>query len=42
MSLVSMSGLVLIFFLHKRRVSGLMALAIGALLGVIVYRIWVP
>jgi len=42
MCLVSMSGLVLIFFLHKRRVSGLMALAIGALLCVIVYRIWVP
>jgi uncharacterized protein len=41
MCLVSMSGLVLIFFLHKRRVSGLMALAIGALLCVIVYRIWV-
>jgi hypothetical protein len=40
--LVSMSGLVLIFFLHKRRVSGLMALAIGALLCVIAYRIWVP
>jgi hypothetical protein len=42
MCLVSMSGLVLIFFLHRRRVSGLMALAIGALLCVIVYRIWVP
>jgi uncharacterized protein len=42
MCLVSMSGLVLIFFLHKRRVSGLMALAIGALLCVIVYRIWAP
>jgi uncharacterized protein len=42
MCLVSMSGLVLIFFLHKRRASGLVALAIGALLCVIVYRIWVP
>jgi hypothetical protein len=42
MCLVSISGLVLIFFLHRRRVSGLMALAIGALLCVIVYRIWVP
>jgi uncharacterized protein len=42
MCLVSMSGLMLIFFLHKRRVSGLLALAIGALLCVIVYRIWVP
>jgi hypothetical protein len=42
MCLVSMSGLVLIFFLQKRLVSGLMALAIGGLLCVIVYWIWVP
>jgi len=42
MCLVSMSGLVLIFFLYKRRASGLMALAIGALLCFIVYRVWVP
>jgi hypothetical protein len=42
MCLVSMSGLVLIFFLHKRLVSGLIALATGALLCVIVYWIWVP
>jgi hypothetical protein len=42
MCLVSMSGLVLIFFLHKRLVSGLLALGIGALLCVIVYWIWVP
>jgi len=42
MCLVSMSGLVLIFFLYKRRASGLMALTIGALLCFIVYRVWVP
>jgi uncharacterized protein len=42
LSLVSISGLVLIFFLHKRRVSGFMALAIGALVCIIVYQIWVP
>jgi hypothetical protein len=42
MCLVSLSGLVLIFFLHKRRASGLMALGIGALLCFIVYRVWVP
>ncbi len=42
MCLVSLSGLVLIFFLYKRRASGLMALAIGALLCFIVYTVWVP
>ncbi|HWF47319.1 MAG TPA: PepSY-associated TM helix domain-containing protein [Bryobacteraceae bacterium] len=42
MCLVSMSGLVLIFFLHKRRASGLLALAIGASLVVAVYWIWIP
>jgi hypothetical protein len=42
MCLVSMSGLVLIFFLNKRRLSGLLALATGSALCVFVYRIWVP
>jgi hypothetical protein len=42
MCLVSLSGLTLIFFLQKRRVSGLMALGIGAAMCVAVYRIWVP
>lgn len=42
MCLVSLSGLMLIFFLHKRRASGLVVLAIGALLCVVVYRVWVP
>lgn len=42
MVLVSLTGLVLIFFLQRRRVSGLMAVAIGALLCVAVYLIWVP
>jgi hypothetical protein len=42
MTLVSLSGLVLIFFLQKRRVSGLLAVAIGALLCWVVYAVWVP
>jgi hypothetical protein len=42
MTLVSITGLVLIFFLQKRRLSGLLAVGIGALLCMAVYWIWVP
>jgi hypothetical protein len=42
MVLVSLSGLVLIFFLHKKLRSGLIALAIGTALSYVVYRVWVP
>jgi hypothetical protein len=42
MTLVSVTGLVLIFFLQKRRLSGLLAVGIGALLCMVVYWIWVP
>lgn len=42
MVLVSLSGLVLIFFLHKKLRSGLIALAIGTALCYVVYRVWVP
>jgi uncharacterized protein len=41
MSLVSLTGLTLIFFLHKRRFSGLVLLAAGGLLGYLVYIFWV-
>jgi len=41
MTLVSLTGLVLIFFLHKRVRAGLYALAIGTLICYIVYVIWV-
>lgn len=37
MVLVSLTGLVLIFFIHKRLVSGLVSLAFGALVCVLVY-----
>ncbi len=42
MTLVSFSGLLLIFFLQKKRFSGLMAAAAGAALCYLVYVIWVP
>jgi hypothetical protein len=41
MTLVSLTGLTLIFFLHKRRSSGLVLVAVGALLGYLVYSLWV-
>ena len=42
MTLVSITGFVLIFYLQKRRVSGLLAVGIGAVLCWVVYVIWVP
>jgi len=42
MTLVSVTGLDLIFFLQKRRASGLLAVAIGAVLCWVVYVVWVP
>lgn len=40
MSLVSLTGLTLIFFLNKRRVSGLVLLTVGALVGWLIYFFW--
>jgi hypothetical protein len=42
MTLVSISGLMLIFFLPKRRFSGLLLAAVGLGLCYLVYVIWVP
>ncbi len=42
MTLVSLTGLILIFFLQKRRFNGLVAVGIGAILCLVVYYIWVP
>ena len=42
MTLVSITGFALIFFLPKRRTSGLVALAIGAVVCYIIYAIFVP
>ena len=42
MTAVSLTGLILIFFLHKRRLSGLLLLAAGGLLAYSIYIVWVP
>jgi len=41
MTLVSLTGLTLIFFLNKRRFSGLVLVAVGALLCFLFYSIWI-
>ena len=41
MTLVSLTGLTLIFFLNKRRSSGLLLVAIGAMLCCFVYFLWI-
>lgn len=40
--LVSLTGLVLIWFVYKRRLSGLLLAAVGAVLAVIFYKVFVP
>lgn len=42
MTLVSLTGLVLIFYVYKRRMSGLISLAVGLALCVVTYKLWVP
>jgi hypothetical protein len=42
MTLISVTGLALIFFLPKRRFSGLILAGVGLLLCYLVYVIWVP
>jgi len=41
MTLVSLTGLTLIFFLNKRRFSGLLLIVVGAALAWLVYALWV-
>ena len=41
MTLVSLTGLTLIFFLNKRRFAGLVLIAVGALFSWLVYSLWV-
>jgi hypothetical protein len=41
MTLVSLTGLTLIFFLNKRRLSGLLLVVTGAALCWLVYSLWV-
>ena len=42
MTLVSLTGMVLILFLYKRRLSGLVVLGSGAVIAILIYRLWVP
>ena len=42
MTLVSLSGMLLIFFLQKKRLSGLLAAGAGAVLCYLAYLAWVP
>lgn len=42
MTLVSLTGLLLIFFLQKKRLSGLLAAAAGVVLCYCAYLVWVP
>jgi len=42
MTIISLSGLVLLFYLKLRRISGVMVALAGAVLVVTLYRLWVP
>jgi len=42
MTFVSVTGIVLLLFLQKRRFSGVMAFAVGAVLCSIIYMLWTP
>ena len=42
MVLVSMTGLIMLFFLKKKRVSGILIMVLGGLICYLVYRIFVP
>jgi hypothetical protein len=42
LTLVSLTGLVLIFFLYKKRVAGLMLAAAGLVMSVLIYRFLIP
>jgi hypothetical protein len=42
MTLVSFTGLMLIFFLQKKRLSGLLAALAGAVVCYLAYLAWVP
>jgi uncharacterized protein len=42
MTSVSLTGLTLLLYMHKRRVSGILMLAAGAVLVYVIYATWVP
>ena len=39
---VSLTGLILLYFVHKYRVAGVILLGLGALTSYMAYAIWVP
>jgi hypothetical protein len=42
MILVSITGLLMLFFLKKKRMAGILVAIAGAILTLIIYKIWVP
>lgn len=42
MTVVSLSGLVMLFFLKKKRLAGIILMIVGTLISLIVYMLWVP
>jgi hypothetical protein len=42
MILVSMTGLLMLFFLRKKRMAGVLVAIAGTILTLVIYRIWVP
>ena len=42
MTVVSLSGLVMLFFLKKKRLAGIILMIVGTLISLIVYLLWVP
>ena len=42
LTFISLTGLVLLYFIHKHRFAGLMSLAAGGTIVYLVYAVWVP
>ena len=42
MASISLTGLILLLYLHKRRLSGILVLAAGAAIVCVIYAVWVP
>lgn len=42
MSLISLTGMILIYFVKKHRFNGLLLAAVGAFLSYAIYRLWIP
>ena len=42
MTIISLTGLVLLFYLKLKRVSGVVVAVVGTVVLVVIYRFWVP